>query len=438
MNPKAKVSAYARLCWAWYHYRGLIALVLLLAALTAVSLLRVRADRSVTLRIPNYDITINGQQPDNRSAAYPLLTHDGVTYLPATAADCLGLRVDQTDDGIAVTVTGSAASYHPAVKNVPNPTRVGAAVLDCPITVAGEPYDNADADAPFLQYHGVPYLPLTEALCTGPFCLDYQESESRGLTLTTTGRLRAETDALPHFILHMGGLTDTGESDTNSIEAADASYEAGYRWLELDFNWTSDGALVCIHDWGNWWHRMGITSRQALSLADFEQRDNGIGDYHSFTPEKLSAWLEAHPGAMIVTDVKENNVAAMTWLAEHYPDLRSRLIVQIYDFDEYEPVEALGYPNIILTMYKISWQDYHDLKKLGEFIRTSSILAVTMAADDSVRDVFDYLTATGIPVYVHTLNNPKAQTLWMVAGAYGVYTNYGDVRGTPDPEGSQP
>ena len=437
MNAKAKLSAYARLRWAWYHYRGLLVLVLLLAALTTLALLRVHADRSVTLRIPNYEITINGQQWDNRRAAYPLLTHNGVTYLPATAADSLGLRVEQTSDkGIAVTSTGDAAPYTPAMRSKPNPTRSGAAVLDCPITVAGEPYDNAAADAPFLLYHGVPYLPLTEALCTGPFCLDYSLSERSGLTLTTTGRLRETTEALPRFILHMGGLTDSGEADTNSIEAADASYEAGYRWLEIDFNWTSDDALVCIHDWGNWWHRMGITSERALTLAEFEQRDNGIGDYHSFTPAKLLDWLNAHPGAMIVTDVKEDNVAAMTWLVEHYPALRDRLIVQIYDFDEYAAMEALGYPYIILTMYRISWQDYHDLDKLGEFIRTSNILAVTMAADENVRDVFDYLISTGIPVYVHTLNNPKAQTLWMVAGAYGVYTNYGDVRGTPYPDQS--
>ena len=65
---------------------------------------------------------------------------------------------------------------------------------------------------------------------------------------------------------------------------------------------------------------------------------------------------------------------------------------------------------------------------LGSQIRDSRILAVTMPAEDNVRDVFDALVSTGIPVFVHTLNDPEAQAQWIHDGAYGVYTDYGDVR----------
>jgi glycerophosphoryl diester phosphodiesterase len=131
---------------------------------------------------------------------------------------------------------------------------------------------------------------------------------------------------------------------------------------------------------------------------------------------------------MFVTDAKEDNVRVMRWIAENYPDLREHFIVQIYALEEYEPIRALGYENIILTMYKIPWEEYHDLETLSAFIRDTRILAITMAADENVRDVFDALVATGIPVYVHTLDEPEEQARWLADGAYGIYTNYGDMR----------
>ena len=403
-------------------------IAVLIAAAVALGILRLRADTSVTVRLPNYPITIDGQQWDNRNAAYPLLTYRGVTYLPAPAAPALGLMVRRAPDtGLAVSPTGgSDKDYRPEKQAARNPRRSSAAVLTCPVTVAGEPY--ARADEPFLEYRGVAYLPLTETLCTGPLCLDYTWDDDAGLSLRTTGRLRAPTDALPHFILHTGGVTEDGKTATNSIEAAEHSYNAGYRWLEIDFNWTRDEELVCIHDWGNWWHRVGVTSEMPLSLADFERMEKSSIPFHSFTPALLDGWLKEHPGAMVVTDVKDDNALAMRWLAERYPGLRDRLIVQIYALDEYEPIRALGYENIILTMYRIPWEEFHDLERLTAFIRDSRILAVTMPAEDNVRDVFDALVSTGIPVFVHTLNDPEAQAQWIHDGAYGVYTDYGDVR----------
>ena len=35
------------------------------------------------------------------------------------------------------------------------------------------------------------------------------------------------------------------------MQALDNSYEKGFRFFELDFEWTSDGIPVILHDWGN-------------------------------------------------------------------------------------------------------------------------------------------------------------------------------------------
>ena len=183
-----------------------------------------------------------------------------------------------------------------------------------------------------------------------------------------------------------------------------------------------------MHDWGNWKKRIGVTVKTPPTLKRFERLDAKYADTHSFTPALLALWLKEHPDAMIVTDVKEDNIRAMTWLSENYPELRDRLVVQIYALDEYDMIRSLGYDNIILTMYRIPWEEYHDIKTLCAFIRDTRILAITMAADENVRDVFEALVETGIPIYVHTIDDPAEQTQWFADGAYGIYTNYGDMR----------
>ena len=52
---------------------------------------------------------------------------------------------------------------------------------------------------------------------------------------------------IPPLIIHAGGRID-GVTGTNSLEALEETYAVGGRAIEIDFDWTSDGHLVCIHD----------------------------------------------------------------------------------------------------------------------------------------------------------------------------------------------
>ena len=49
------------------------------------------------------------------------------------------------------------------------------------------------------------------------------------------------------LIIHAGGRID-GVTGTNSLEALEETYAVGGRAIEIDFDWTSDGHQVCIHD----------------------------------------------------------------------------------------------------------------------------------------------------------------------------------------------
>ena len=58
----------------------------------------------------------------------------------------------------------------------------------------------------------------------------------------------AEDGEHPRLIAHAGGAV-YGYRLTNSLEALDRAWEAGFRFIELDFQRTSDGEIVLIHDW---------------------------------------------------------------------------------------------------------------------------------------------------------------------------------------------
>lgn len=89
---------------------------------------------------------------------------------------------------------------------------------------------------------------------------------------------------------------------SNSLEALEHSYENGFRLLELDFSWTCDGELVCVHDWNAFYGR--ILDTDSPTLAQFEAvRDSTYG-FTSLTLDHLIAWLREHPGVSIVTDTR--------------------------------------------------------------------------------------------------------------------------------------
>ena len=102
------------------------------------------------------------------------------------------------------------------------------------------------------------------------------------------------------YILHAGGVTPNGKSGSNSLEALEYSYEQGYRIMEMDFCWTSDGRLACVHDWDAYYHQ---PSGEVISYSDFAAERSSRYGFTSMTLEHLADWLLGHPDVIIVTDI---------------------------------------------------------------------------------------------------------------------------------------
>lgn len=230
-------------------------------------------------------------------------------------------------------------------------------------------------------------------------------------------------------VVHAAGAVvneATGETflGANCLEGLTQSYAAGDRFVEIDFNFSSDGELVCIHDWQPMFSS-AITGFDPLSAEEFL----ACRIYDAFTPmslDTLAAFMEEHPDLCIITDVKDRNVDAAKLIAERYPALRDRFIVQIYNRDEYEPVRALGFENIIFTLYMLDWKGKTDTKALAEFAREHDLFAYTFGASlTEQRHYVDNMKKTGVPLLVHTVNGDATRQSYLDMGVAGVYTDYG-------------
>lgn len=243
------------------------------------------------------------------------------------------------------------------------------------------------------------------------------------LSMLRTGEVQPATSpvTLPDRVVHGGGTID-GYAGSNSLEAINAAYEAGHRTLELDFLLSSDGVPVCLHDWSMFYSN-AITDGVPLSLAAFRN----VRIYERYTPldlETLAAWLTAHPDVQIVTDVKDNNLGVLRTIAKSHPELQARFIPQIYAYDEYAPVRAMGYENIILTLYRLGeYSDKVNTKKIVPFAAARGLVAVTADVTIASEKFIAAFNEAGVPLAVHTVNGEAEQAALFSAGVSTIYTD---------------
>lgn len=226
---------------------------------------------------------------------------------------------------------------------------------------------------------------------------------------------------LPKTIIHAGGEID-GVLGSNSLEALEATYEKGYRVIEMDLVLSSDGQPVCLHDWSGYYSYQ--LTNTPITEAEFDKVIL-FGKYTSMTLDRLAKWMELRGDVYIVTDIKENNVEALRIIAKRHPEIVSRIIPQIYQYEEYVLVRSMGYSNIILTLYQLpTYSDKANAEFNAEFAKSRGLLAVTADATLAKDCFVETFVSSGVPLYLHTVNDEAEQNAFFDAGVTGVYTDY--------------
>lgn len=243
------------------------------------------------------------------------------------------------------------------------------------------------------------------------------------LVLASCGQSSVRTESAPdrpQLIAHAGGAI-WGYRYTNSLEAIDTAYANGFRFIELDFELTSDGSVVLIHDWEAMGERM-LFSEGVRTRGEFLSSPTFMG-LTLLDAAGLKKWMESHEDAYIITDVKaSDNAAVLKKLREELGGASERLIPQIYSTDQYEPVRSLGFSDIILTVYKMD----ADGEKLSEFVRDHELWAVTIAFSRLTEEFLAAVKSAGrdTAIYAHTVNTLSDYENWHPLGLTGIYTDH--------------
>ncbi len=217
-------------------------------------------------------------------------------------------------------------------------------------------------------------------------------------------------------VAHAGGEIE-GKSYTNSLAALDRNYGLGFRYFEIDFIWTSDNRLVCGHDWDkHLFINSGIIFKSAPSYETF-MREVRSKSNPPCTVQELIKWFADKKDAILITDIKSNNLLGLSKLAE-LTDNPSFILPQIYSPKEYHDVLALGFPNVILTLYRYPGSSTELLRELAG----KNVFAVTMPKRKARTGLASLLSNLGVGTYVHTINNPDThkefRDTWKVTEIY--------------------
>ncbi len=257
------------------------------------------------------------------------------------------------------------------------------------------------------------------ALCS---CEADSRSEPDGLD-----ELRSEIKYIIHAAGRLDGVDLYGNARTfdgsNSAEGLAQCEAAGARFVELDFNFTSDGELVCLHDWYTQ-YADEITNYEALTLEEF-LRAKIYRNYTSIWIGDVAEWLRENEDSYIITDIKDDNGRGLAKIAEDYPDLVDRFIVQIYAEEEYDIARGLGFDYIIYTLYRLDWVSKTDWRHLGEFEKSHPLVgfAFDYTLIDSAKGYLEGMLSIDVPLFIHTVNGEEEQQKYFDMGIDAIYTD---------------
>ncbi|SDB47797.1 glycerophosphodiester phosphodiesterase family protein [Butyrivibrio sp. INlla16] len=266
-------------------------------------------------------------------------------------------------------------------------------------------------------------MPTIFSALTKPFSGPGKEVSSEE-NRAEIARVRDELLAEGH-IVHAAGFIQKGDGEqvnyTSSLEALKNCYEKGNNFCELDFLMTTDGQLVCAHSW-----KQLYDNGEALSGAVSLEQALNCKVEGEFTPldlDRLSAFMRDHTNIYIVTDIKQDyNIDGARFIAEKYPELMDRMIIQVYHEQEAVTMEKIGFRYIIYTLYRTSEEE-----RTPEAIRNDAskhdFVAWTVKKSFLNDELISAIDESGGVIFTHTINDPEDMKNYIAMGVDGFYSD---------------
>ncbi len=226
------------------------------------------------------------------------------------------------------------------------------------------------------------------------------------------------------LIYHACGGID-GLAYTNSREALEQTLADGNRFVEVDFSFTSDGELVCTHDWENSWGFEGQLPAREFATAKI------FGKYTTLSAADIVRYMADYPDLYIVTDTKEGTkdkeflgvIQALADLSAPYPGVTERFIIQLYTGGVKAQVKEI-YPfddeNFLFTVYKFG----SDPNLILDVCYKDDISVLTVPTGAFSAETLAFFVSKNIVVFEHTVNRPDLAAAELKKGAHGLYTDF--------------
>lgn len=148
--------------------------------------------KNVTVTIPNFKVTLNGQVVNNQYRQYPLIVYKDVTYFPMTYYDCRFLGLESKFDqktGLSIKKTGVTGAYREYLSSNKNSSSYNAGIAEFAITVNGKKVDNNTQTYPLLMFRNITYFPMTWSFSVDEFGWKNKYDNQNGLEIHSTNSI---------------------------------------------------------------------------------------------------------------------------------------------------------------------------------------------------------------------------------------------------------
>lgn len=217
-------------------------------------------------------------------------------------------------------------------------------------------------------------------------------------------------------IAHAGGGYN-GIIYTNSLEALESNYQAGYRMIEVDLNYTSDGAIVLLHDWDN--VKFNLTGKSGVQSRDEFMADGKSVGLTFLDISQLCDWLNNRKDVRIVLDSKVDSLGVLKKVSTLPQCPKNQLIPYINSASQYPLVKNMGFNSLMLLAQTLSAGDALALTWLKNDPNFS--LALSQVND---RESIQKITQLGIRTYIWTIDDIDTSVAFKRVGAFGTITNF--------------
>jgi glycerophosphoryl diester phosphodiesterase len=204
-----------------------------------------------------------------------------------------------------------------------------------------------------------------------------------------------------------------GIAASNTLDALNKNYDAGFRYFETDLMLTKDNQIALSND----------LAVHEMNLADFEKlkyQDR----YTTLSWFKLLDWLNNHPEANIIIDSRENfqslySLINIDWYLVTHSALFNRLIPQIYQPNDLNFLKIKNqFANIVFNGRVVDWsesqwEDYiiknpavsgvliqNENSELAPFLKENKVLMYLDAVNE--QPIISALNQKGIGVFTDT------------------------------------